>query len=216
MRQAFCAELDDLVADLAWVVGRAGQMMTDASMALWRADLGRSESIIGAEGETTTAMCEDIDRRCVRVLALQAPVATDLRLVVAVMHAVSDVMRMGKLARHIAKIARLKHPVVALPANLEPVFTRMALLATTLADDAAKAIKNRDPRCAEHLVKVEEEMGTLHRQLFQRLFAQEWSHGVEPAVDAALVARYYTRFADHAVAIARRTSFIVTGLAPQR
>ncbi|MFZ0120097.1 MAG: phosphate signaling complex protein PhoU [Pseudonocardiaceae bacterium] len=216
MRRAFSAELDELIGDVARLARRAGQMMTDASTALWHPDLRLAETIISGDSEITTALCDDIGHRCVRLLALQAPVATDLRLVVAALHAVSDVMRMGKLATHIAKIARLKHPVVSLPDDLEPVFARMALLATTLAHEAARAIENRDPRCAEQLVSVEEEVATLHRQIFQRLFAKDWSHGVEPAVDAALIGRYYTRFADHAVAIARQASFIVTGSPPQR
>jgi len=131
------------------------------------------------------------------------------------MEAVSDVVRMGKLAQHIAKITRLKHPWVPLSDDLEPVFAWMARLATTMADDAAGAIENRDPHCAKQLVSVEK-MRTLHRQIFQRLFAKDWSHGVEPAVDAALMGRYYARFADHAVAIARQASFIATGLPPQR
>ena len=92
----------------------------------------------------------------------------------------------------------------------------MALLATTLAHDAARAIDNQNPRCAEQLVGIWQEVATLHRQILQRLFAQDWSHGVEPAVDAALLARYYTRFADHAIAIARQASYIATGIPPQR
>ncbi|HZD14372.1 MAG TPA: PhoU domain-containing protein [Pseudonocardiaceae bacterium] len=216
MRRAFSAELDELIGDVARLARRTGQMMTDASTALWHPDLRLAESIISGDSEITTALCDDIGHRCVRLLALQAPVATDLRLVVAALHAVSDVLRMGKLAKHIAKITQLKHPVVPLPDDLEPVFTRMALLATTLAHDAARAIDNQNPRCAEQLVGIGQEVATLHRQILQRLFAQDWSHGVEPAVDAALLARYYTRFADHAIAIARQASYIATGIPPQR
>lgn len=212
----FHAELDELISDLASLARRVGQMMTDASTALWHADLVLAESIICGQSEVTTALCADIDHRCVRLLALQAPVATDLRIVVAVMDAVSDVVRMGKLARHIAKIVRLKHPMVVLPSDLERVFARMALLATNLAEDAAQAMADRQPRGVERLGSVEEEMGTLHRQIFERLFAQDWSHGVEAAVDAALMGRYYARFADHALAIARQVNFIVTGLPSQR
>lgn len=211
LRQAFRAELDELISDLAKLARRVRQMMTDASTALWQADVRLAESIISDQSQLTTALCDDIERRCVRLLALQAPVATDLRVVVAVLGAVSDAMRMGKLARHIAKIAQMKHPVVHLPGDLEQVFARMTLLATTLADNAATAIENRDSCHAEDLASVEDAMRTLHRQIFQRLFAKDWSHGVEAAVDAALMGRYYTRFADHALAIARQVNFIVTG-----
>lgn len=175
-----------------------------------------AESIICGQSKVTTALCDDVERRCVRLLALQAPVATDLRVVVAVLAAVSDVVRMGKLAEHIAKIARMKHPVVYLPGDLEQVFARMALLATNLADNAARAMENRSPCRAEDLISVEDEIRTLHRQIFQRLFAKDWSHGVEAAVDTALMGRYYARFADHAVAIARQVDFIVTGLPSPR
>jgi phosphate transport system protein len=211
LRQAFHAELDELISDLATLARRVAQMMTDASTALWHANLRLAESIISGQSQVTTTQCDDLERRCVRLLALQAPVATDLRVVVAVLGAVSDVVRMDKLAEHIAKIARMKHPVVHLPGDLEQVFARMALLATNLADNAARAMENRDPCRAEDLVSIEDEIKTLHRQIFQRLFAKDWSHGVEAAVDAALMGRYYARFADHALAIARQVTFIVTG-----
>ncbi|HEX4102016.1 MAG TPA: PhoU domain-containing protein [Pseudonocardiaceae bacterium] len=214
MRGAYRVELDEVMGDLARLARRAGQMMTDASTALWQADLRLAESVIYSCSEVTTALCPDLNHRCVRLLALQAPVATELRLVVAAMDAVGHLRRMGKLAGHIAKITRMKHPLVALPEDLEPVFARMAHLATTLAHDAASAMERPDPHWAEQLVSVEQEMATLHCQIFQRLGAKEWSHGVEQAVDAALVGRYYARFADHAAAIVRQGRFIVTGHHP--
>lgn len=212
MRKASHAELDELIGDLARLARRVGQTMTDASAALWQADLPLAESIITGRSDITDALCQDIDHRCVRLLALQAPVATDLRIVIAAIDAVSDVRRMGKLAQHIAKIARLKHPFARLPEDLERIFARMALLATTLAHDTAQAIENRHPHCAQQLISIQEEVGALHRQIFQRLFAKDWSHGVEPAVDAALIGRYYARFTDHATAIAHQADIIITGL----
>lgn len=216
MRRALHAELDELISDVASLVRRVGQLMTDASAALWHADLRLAESIIHGQSEVIEARCQDVHHRCVRLLALQAPVATDLRIVVAIMRAVSDMVRMGKLAGHIAKIARMKHPVVHLPSDLEWVFARMTALATNLAEDAAQATEDREQRGVEQLSRVEHEMGTLHRQVFERLFAQDWSYGVEAAVDAALMGRYYTRFADHALAITRQVTFIVTGLPSRR
>jgi phosphate transport system protein len=215
MRQTFHAELDSLIDDLARAVRLASQMMTNASTALNQADLGLAELIISGEGEMT-ALCDDMDQRCVRLLVLQAPVATDLRMVVAVMHAVGDVGRMRNLAQHIAKIARMKHPTVPIPGEVRPVFARMNMLATRLAQDAATAIESQDPLSAHQLVQADEEVDALRRHIFRILFAEDWSHGVEPAVDAALIGRYYERFADHAVAIARQVSFLVTGLPPQR
>ncbi len=102
MRQAFHAELDELISGLVKLARRVGRMMTGASTALWHADFRLAESITCGQSKVTTALCDDIERRCVRLLVLQAPVATDLRVVVAVLGAVSDVVRMGKLGGHIA------------------------------------------------------------------------------------------------------------------
>jgi phosphate transport system protein len=215
MRETFRAELDSLIEDLARAARLAGQMMTNASTALSQADLGLAELVISEEGDIK-ALCEDMDQRCVKLLVLQAPVATDLRMVVAAMHAVGDVQRMCNLAQHIAKIARMKHPAVPIPDDVRPVFARMGVLATGLAQDAAAAIESQDPLSAQRLAQADDEVDALRRRIFRILFSEDWSHGVEPAVDAALIGRYYERFADHAVAIARQVSFLVTGLPPER
>jgi phosphate transport system protein len=215
MREMFHAELDKLISDLARSARLAGQMMTNASTALHHADLGLAEMVISDKGELK-ALFDDMDQRCLNLLALQAPVATDLRIVVAAMHAVSDLERMCSLAQHIAKIARMKYPTVPIPEEVRPVFARMGMLAAGLAEDAAAAIESQDPLSGARLEQADDEVDALRRQIFRILLAEDWSHGVEPAVDAALVGRYYERFADHAVAIARQVGFLVTGLPPER
>jgi phosphate transport system protein len=215
MRENFRAELDTLTSDLSRTARLAAQMMTNASTALSQADLGLAELVISQVGETKT-LCDDMDQRSVTLLVLQAPVATDLRRVVAAMHTVSDLQRMCSLTQHIAKIARMKHPTVPIPADVRPVFARMSVLATGLAQDAATAIDNHNPLAADRLARADDEVDALRRRIFRILFSEHWAHGVEPAVDAALIGRYYERFADHAVAIARQVSFLVTGVAPER
>lgn len=215
MRESFNAELATLLSDMARAARLSGEMMTNASTALSQADLALAELVISGDSEIK-ALCDDMDQRCVRLLVLQAPVATDLRVVVAAMHAVRDVERMCNLAQHIAKISRMKHPSVPIPDEVRPVFARMSMLAARLAQDAAAAIESRDPMSAHRLAQTDDEVDALRRRIFQILFAENWSHGVEPAVDAALVGRYYERFADHAVAIARQVNFVVTGLPPER
>jgi len=215
MRESFHAELDSLILDLARAARLAGEMMANASTSLSQADLALAELVISAESDMKV-LCHDMDQRCVKLLVLQAPVATDLRVVVAAMHAVGDVERMCNLAQHIAKIARMKHPAVPIPDDVRPVFARMGMLATNLAQDAAAAIESRDSLSAQRLAQADDEVDALRRRIFQILFAENWTHGVEPAVDAALIGRYYERFADHAVAIARQVSFLVTGLPPER
>ena len=142
------------------------------------------------------------------LLARQAPIAKRVRAVVAAIHAVSHVKRMANLARHIALIPRLKQPNPMISSPVRPVLARMSLLASQLAEDAATAIEQRDQLSGDRLAEADEEVNTLRQHLFSILFAEDWSHGVEPAVDAALIGRYYERFADHAVAIARQVGHL--------
>lgn len=210
MRVAFHAGLDELMSDLARTVRLVGQMMTDASIALHQTDLALAGLVI-AECDRVKATYDGMERRCVSLLALQAPVAGDLRVVVAALHALGHVQRMSNLAEHVAMIARLKHPNPMASGEVRPVLARMSLLASQLAADAATAIEHQDPLSGCRLAVADDEVDALLRHLFGILFAGDWSHGVEQAVDTALIGRYYERFGDHAVAIARGVCYRVTG-----
>ncbi|MGH3922928.1 MAG: phosphate signaling complex PhoU family protein, partial [Pseudonocardiaceae bacterium] len=142
---------------------------------------------------------------------LQAPVATDLRTVVATLHAAGDIQRMGNLAQHTAKIARLTHPNLTVPDDVRPVIARMSLLTCGLAHHAATAIERLDPLAGDRLARADDEVDALLRQLLRTVFAENRSHGVEPAVHAALVGHYYERFADHAVAVGRQVGCLASG-----
>jgi phosphate transport system protein len=210
MRATFHAGLDELMRDLVRMVRLTGHMMTNASIALHQTDLALAALVI-AERDQIRAAYDAMERRCVSFLALQAPVAGDLRVVVAVLHALGHVQRMGNLAWHVAVIARTKHPNPMTSDTVRPVLARMSLLASQLAADAAAAIEYQDPLSGCRLAVADDEVDALLQHLFGILFAKDWSHGVEQAVDTALVGRYYERFGDHAVAIARGVCYRVTG-----
>jgi phosphate transport system protein len=214
MRAMFRAELDELVTDLARMSRLAARMMTNASIALHQSDLALTGLVI-ADCDQMTAMHDDTERRCVTLLALQAPVAGDLRVVIAALQGVGHLQRMGNLARHIATIARLKHPNPMISSQVRPVLARMSLLASQLAEDAAIAIEYYDPLSGCRLAVADDEVDALRRHLFSILFAGDWPHGVEQAVDAALIGRYYERFADHAVAIAGQVCYMAIGRIPE-
>lgn len=210
MRTTFHTELDELITDLVRMARLAAQMMINASIALHQTDLALAGLVI-ADRDQMNAMHDDTEQRCITLLALQAPVAGDLRMVVAALHAVGHLKRMGNLARHIALVARLKHPNPMISGKVRPVLARMGLLASQLAEDAATALEHQDPLSGCRLAVADDEVDALLRHLFGILFAQDWSHGVEQAVDAALLGRYYERFGDHAVAIARLVCYMTTG-----
>jgi phosphate transport system protein len=209
MRETFHAELDELTADAARMARLAGQMMTNAAIALHQTDLALAGVVI-ADCDQMNSMLNETEQHCIIVLTSHAPVAGNLRLVVVALRAVNHLKRMANLARHIADIARCKHPNPMMSSPVRPVLARMSLLASQLAEDAATAIEYRDPLSGNQLAEADDEVDALRVHLFSILFAKDWSRGVEPAVDAALIGRYYERFADHAVAIAREICYLGT------
>jgi phosphate transport system protein len=72
-------------------------------------------------------------------------------------------------------------------------------------------LEGQDIKLAEQLEREDDAMDTLHRQLFAHLLSEDWSHGMEPGIDITLIGRYYERYADHAVSVARQVIYLVTG-----
>jgi phosphate transport system protein len=210
MRARFHTELDELISHLARMVRLAGEMMTNASIALHQVDVPLATLVL-ADYDRIRAMYRALERRCVLLLALEAPVAGDLRVVVAALHSLGHAERMGNLARHVAVIAQFKSPNPMTSAKVRPVLARMSLLASQLAVDAATAVEYQDPLSGCRLAVADDEVDALRRNLFGILFADDWPHSVEQAVDTALTGRFYERFGDHAVAIARSVCYRVTG-----
>ena len=122
---------------------------------------------------------------------------------------------MGDLAAHVAKIARLRYPEIAVPDNLRPNFIRMGDVAEKMVVTAGQTLNDRNIQNAQELRARDEEMDELRRTQFRLLLSDEWNHGVEAAVDVALLGRYYERIADHAASMARRIIYIVTGDFPE-
>ena len=209
MCATFHAQLDELIIDLVRMTRLAGQMMTNAAIALHQADVPLT-TVVMANRDQMNAMHDDTEQGCIALLVQQAPDTDDARAVVAILRAVRHLKRMGNLARHVAVIARLKHPNPMMAAEVRPVLARMSLLASQFAEDAAATIERHDRVSASQLAEADHEVNSLRRHLFSILFAADWSHGVEQAVDAALIGRYYERFADHAVAVAAEARYLAS------
>ena len=210
MRDAFHEDLDRLSDQLVEMTRLASSAMSRATTALLDADITLAESVIESDDQID-ALREELDMRAIDLLARQQPVATDLRIVVTAMPMSSDIERMGDLARHVAKVARLRFPHSAVPADLRATILQMGQVAERIVEKAGSIIAAKDAEAALTLEKDDDAMDDLHRELFAHLADDRWSHGTEAAVDITLVGRYYERFADHAVSVARRVVFLVTG-----
>ena len=213
MREAYHVELEQLADELAGMCSMVGDAMELATRALLEADLGLAEQVIGDDSKVDEARssCEE---HAYALLALQAPVATDLRTVLAAIHAAESLERMGDLALHVAKAARRRHPQKVLPDQVAAYFTEMGRVAVSLARQAEQVILSKDVEQARALEDADDEMDDLHRHLFTVIMDREWPHGVAAAVDVTLLGRFYERFADHAVSVAKRVVFVVTGRMP--
>ncbi|MGQ0573975.1 MAG: phosphate signaling complex protein PhoU [Pseudonocardia sp.] len=213
MRDAYQAQLDQLADTLAGMCTRVAEAMEHATRSLLEGDLQLAEQVISDDVRIDEIRAA-AEEQAFALLALQAPVATDLRVVVSAIHAAGDVERMGDLALHVAQAARRRHPNPVLPQEVAPYFAEMGKVGVALALKAGDVIRSRDVDAAAQLESDDDAMDDLHRHMFTVLMDRNWSHGVGPAVDITLLARFYERYADHAVAVARRIVYVVTGRMP--
>jgi len=210
MRDAYQLRLADL-GEHGFAMSRfTSDSLRNATRALLDADLSLAEQVIASD-VTLDQMRASAENVALELLALESPVARDLRVVVSAMWIVSDLQRMGQLAIHVAKAARRRHPAHVIPMDVRPIVERMGRVGVHLADEAGLVLRERDIDLARRLEVEDDLMDDLQRELFSALLAPTWRHGVPPAVDIALLSRFYERFADHAVAVARRVVFLVTG-----
>ncbi len=210
MRAAFHEQLDEISDILAEMAIGAGSAMNKATQALLNADLGLAESVI-SDDDHLDDLTGEVERRCYGAAALQQPVATDLRIVIGSLRISSSLERMGDLAVHVAKQARLRYPNHSIPNELRATFAQMGGLADAIVAKTATVITTKDVSLGPDIAAYDEEMDRLHREMFTVVLSPSWSHGVEAAIDATLLSRYYERYADHAVTIARRVVHVVTG-----
>jgi phosphate transport system protein len=210
----FHEELSALSTQVGEMCGLAADAMEHATQALLGADLSVAEQVI-ADHEHIVAMSRKAEDRAVKLLALQQPVAGDLRTIVSALHVGADIERMGALAVHVASIARRRHPECALPDDVRACFAEMGTRAVQLARTAHEVLVSCDPDKAARLRDQDDAVDAEHRHLFTLLIDHKWQDGVCSAVDVALLGRFYERFADHAVEIGNRVVFEATGGLPE-
>ncbi len=210
MREVYQSELDLISEELALMCTTVGRAMSLATRSLMDADLEVAEVVIAGDRQVDE-LAHQIDDRCYTLAAQQQPVARDLRIVMSGLRMSASLERMGDLAKHIAKQTRLRYPKPVLPREVQPIFVEMGTLAEVIVTKTASVIVTRDVHLAPDIKRHDREMNRLNRDLYQTILRPSWEHGVETAVDIALLSRFYERFADHAVTIARRVVHIVSG-----
>ena len=210
MRDQYHDELDAITASLVDITRLAGSAINRATQALLDADVQSAESVISGDA-AIDQLYADIETRAMDLLARQQPVASDLRAIVTSLRMVADIERMGDLALNIAKVARRRYPASAIPPPLHATVLEMGQVAQRIVTKCSSVIAGRDLDVAAELERDDDVMDELHRRLFTVLLDPQWAGGVESAIDVTLCGRYYERFCDHAVSVARRVIYLVTG-----
>jgi phosphate transport system protein len=210
MREDFTNQLTQIDEALVTMAGLVGKSITLATSALLDDDLASAEKVIAGD-ERINELNAEVEEMSSRIAALQAPVATDLRLVMGAIRMAGSLERMGDLAVHIAKQVRLRYPNPSIPAELKDTFAKMGQAASKIVEQTGQVIASRDTSLADDMKKYDDTLDDLHRELFTVVLSDDWKHGVEAAIDVTLLSRFYERFGDHAVSVARRVIHIVTG-----
>lgn len=207
MRRVFHERLDRLAARLDEMVVLVGNAMRDATAALFTADIALAESVLDGHEELRTRQAA-VDEIAVDLLARQQPVAGDLRAIVACLRMSVDLRRMGRLAAHVAEIARDRDPDAPVPELLWEAVRVMSERALAVFADSAQAVTTRNAATAGRLDREDDEVDRSQQDLYRGLLAGSLGLDTETVVDLALIGRYYERFADHAVDLGRDIGYL--------
>ncbi|WPF65748.1 MULTISPECIES: phosphate signaling complex protein PhoU [unclassified Corynebacterium] len=211
MRTAYREHLDTFSHDLVAMCDLVDAVMTKASDALLHSSLQPAEEALSLE-EQVTEIASRCESRAVELLALEGPVARDLRQVVSSIYIVEDFRRMAALAMHIASTARRRHPQAVIPQDREGDFAEFARLAADMAAKTRALLLDPEAPAAVALSKDDDSVDALHQDVMAGLTQGQWSGTVTQAVDATLIGRYYERYADHCVSVADRVIYLSTGM----
>ncbi|MFC8304835.1 phosphate signaling complex protein PhoU [Specibacter sp. NPDC057265] len=210
MRKVFQAELHQIGEGLVEISSLVGEAISKATAAFASADLQQAQEVIAADARIDFLQ-NDLDERAIDVLALQGPVASDLRMIVGSLRMSASLERMGDLARHIAQLTRLRFPNTVIPTSLTGTFAELARLDILIAGKVTELLDTRDLALVADITGAKAEISKLHKSVFTTMAAPQWQETPATTVDVTLASRYFERFGDHGVSVARKVSYLVTG-----
>lgn len=209
-RELFLRELEALQSDVLRMAAMAGEAIHASVEALKQRDVALAERII-RDDDRIDAMHLELEERCMRLLARQQPMATDLRTIASILAITIDLERMADHAEGISKATRrlsdqpLLKPLIDIP--------RMETLVQEMLRDAVEAFLRRDVARAEAMARKDDEVDALRSQVFRELLTYMISdpRNIPRALELLLVAQHLERAADHATNIGERVIYMVTG-----
>ena len=208
--KAFDEDLDQLRALIAEMGGLAEQAIAESMRVLVQRDSEGALRIVEADARIDTLEAE-VERQAVQLIALRAPMADDLREVVAALKIAGVVERIGDYAKNIAKRARIveDNPDIK-PLSLLP---EMARIAGEMVHDVLDAFVARDPGKAKAVCERDRALDDFYNSIFRTLLTHmmENPHNITPATHLLFVAKNLERIGDHATNVAEMVYFASTG-----
>jgi phosphate transport system protein len=213
-RKSFHEHLDELRIDVIRLAALTTEAIAGGTAALLDADLNAAEQVIENDDEIDE-LTHSVEDRTFLLLARQQPLASDLRFLVTVMRVAHELERSADLMVNVAKTTRRLYPHQLDP-KLRGIIDRMGSQASNQTRVAIDAFADADPSWAAALADMDDQMDELTKSLFRHILSSDPNDeaAVLLAVQMALVGRHYERIADHAVTIAERVGFMVTGEHP--
>lgn len=198
-------ELNELLVEMA---RRVADAVEQASAALLETDTAAAEAVVSADDQVN-ALQFRVDDRIVELMTQYDPVATDLRFVLGAVRISVDLERMGDLAKHVAKSVLLRAPVPVIPDSLRADFAAMGAAAVQISQKLVTVLEEQDHLQATQMGLDDDELDAIQERIHAQL--PTLGYGPQTAVDAALLARFFERFGDHAVRISHQVVYLVTG-----
>ena len=215
IRKSFHQQLDEVQHDIVRMAALVTEAVPAGTAVLLDGDLHGAQQLIEADDELD-ALALEVEERCYQLLALQQPMASDLRSIVTALRMVSEIERSGDLVVNIAKGARRIYGT-NFPPRMRGLITQMGEESAKLFRLAIDAYVEHDDGTAAALPDLDDRLDSLHKDYIQEIFE---THGrdeleIRAGVQLALIGRYYERIGDHAVNVGERVRYMVTGWLPE-
>jgi phosphate transport system protein len=209
MREGYRNELKAIKAEVVDIARLVIEMTRDAATSLVEGDVELAERVIAGDDAIDTR-CLALEERTIETIATQFPVARDLRLLYSLAHISMHMERMGDLGVNIAKAARRTAPRRG-PRTLYDLIRAQGNLVHRVLEAMLEAFEQNDLELAYKLKEMDEPIDHLFKQFFRELARLQDEEDIEWASQMVLASRYLERIADHAVDIAERLVYMVTG-----
>ncbi|MGO2096712.1 MAG: phosphate signaling complex protein PhoU [Candidatus Microbacterium stercoravium] len=210
MREVFHDTLEDIQNRLVEISELVAEAIEKATQAFANGDVALAEEVI-ANDATIDDLVLTTDEIAIATLAMQQPVAHDLRVIVSALRVSASLERMGDLADHIAQLVRSRYPERAIPQGLKSTFKKMGVLDVEVARTLTQLLRTQDLKYATHIRDTDDDIDELHASVYERVLGESFKGEIPHAIDATLASRYHERFADHAVSVAKKVVYLATG-----